>query len=69
MVNNLWGWAKEQKISIYGAFLHIPAFKTEHDKLIFSGLLMILPKRSQAYPIACGPCLGSLRGWAVSPTR
>jgi hypothetical protein len=34
MVNNLWGWTKAQKISIYGAFLHIPAFKTEHDKLI-----------------------------------
>ena len=34
MVNNLWGWTTAQKISIYGAFLHIPAFKTEYDKLI-----------------------------------
>ena len=29
-----------------------------------SGLLMNFPKRSQAYPIACGPCWSPLGGWA-----
>ncbi len=33
MVNNLWTWTTEQKLSIYGAFEDIPAFKKEHDKL------------------------------------
>ena len=33
MVNNLWTWTTEQKLSIYGAFEEIPAFKKEHDKL------------------------------------
>jgi len=33
MVNNLWQWTTEQKLSIYGAFEDIPAFKKEQDKL------------------------------------
>ena len=30
----------------------------------FSGHLMNFPKRSQAYLIACGPCLTPMGGWA-----
>ena len=30
----------------------------------FSGHLMNFPKRTQAYPIACGPCLTAPGGWA-----
>jgi hypothetical protein len=33
MVNNLWQWTTEQKLSIYGAFEDLPAFKKEQDKL------------------------------------
>ena len=30
----------------------------------FFGLLMFFSERSQAYPIACGPCLAALGDWA-----
>jgi hypothetical protein len=36
---------------------------TQPSRGILAGPLMNFTKRSQAYPIACGPCLTALGGW------
>ena len=56
---------------IHSIYATMPATNGERSNgtcivlaMTFSGILMKSRKRSQAYPIACGPCLTAPGGWA-----
>ena len=46
------------------AMVTVAMAQTKVKARTVSGILMFFPKRSQAYPIACGLCWSPLGGWA-----